>query len=172
MVKKKIRDNSYYEKVLKRDHRAIYDDLMAGRIPSMRQALLLAGLKRPPSPLNGLKREWKKAVLADRRKFFEWVRHESGRSSKGSPVTPPVPRPITGPDGRLLPEVVDRVRCVMGIRSMKMGGACTEMGLAVHDYRLPRALDRVARTEEDVVRAIESWLLRSPLPAHLSRAAT
>lgn len=172
MAKKKVRDNGYLVERLKRDHPSIYDDLVAGRIPSVRQAALLAGLTRKPSPLNGLKREWKKSSVADRRKFFESVRHEMGRSSKSSPLTPPLPHPIIGPDGRLLPEIVDRVRCVMGIRSMKMGGACTEMGLAVHDYRLPRALDRVDEVAEEVVRAIESWLLRNPLPAHLTRAAT
>jgi hypothetical protein len=37
MSKKKLRNNGYYLNRLRKEHPAIYDDLEAGRIPSVRQ---------------------------------------------------------------------------------------------------------------------------------------
>ena len=172
MAKKKLRGNAYLLGRLEREHRSIYDELMGGRIASVRQAALLAGLKSPPSPLNGLKREWKKASAADHKEFLGWVRRGRGVASTTTPAARSSPEPITGTDGRLLPEVVERMVCVMALKGLKRAGASADAGLAAYDYRFPRALDRKEETAPEVVRAIESWLLRNPLPAHITRPAS
>jgi hypothetical protein len=169
MAKKKLRRNDYYLDRLRKENSAINDELEAGRIPSVRQALLLAGLKRPPSPLNGLKREWGKASPTERRRFINWLLHEKGLRIKSPPAAPVVPEPITGSDGHLRPEVVDRVRCAMAIRCLKMSDLAKELGFSGNDYRLPSALRRNIRPHADVVREIESWLSKNPLPAHLTK---
>lgn len=163
MAKKKLRGNAYLLGRMESENRSIYDELMAGRISSVRQAALLAGLKSPPSPLNGLKREWKKARAADHKEFLGWVRHGRGLPPSGRSRATAIP--VTGPDGHLLPDVIDSIYRIMRTRKLKLGDAKVEMGLSRYDCRMSQALEKTARPKPEVLRALEPWLHKNK--AHL-----
>lgn len=127
----KKRDSNYYRERLRREHPAVFKDLQAGRIPSVRRAAAQAGLIRLPGRLDALKREWRKANDADRQEFAEWVREQLS-SSVVVPAAvedlPPLPepepekpteKPLVDGSGLLLPKIVARVETILSARKIR-----------------------------------------------------
>lgn len=70
MGKTSKRDNAYWLRRLENEHPAIHARLKSGAIRNVRQACVEAGLIRLSTRVTALKREWKKATLAER---AEWA---------------------------------------------------------------------------------------------------
>lgn len=87
---------------------------------------------RLPSRLDALKREWARASSAERAAFVAWAK---GMLSP-RPTVVSLPVVLTGPDGTLLPEVIDRIKAIMakpgpfGPRRVPHGRIMSAMGYA------------------------------------------
>jgi hypothetical protein len=144
------RSNSYLMKRLESEHPTIYADWKAGKFSSPRQALIAAGLRQPPKPLNNLKTAWKKANASERAEFLKWIgapqaAPNAGASSTTSSTKPtrlsPRASAIVGSDGKLLPAVKARIKLIMQRRGLRQGAVLKEMGYTdVHDASLGMAL--------------------------------
>lgn len=128
----KKRDSNYYRERLRREHPAVFKDLQAGRIPSVRRAAAQAGLIRLPGRLDALKREWRKANDGDRQEFAEWVREQLSSSvvvpaevvDDLPPFQEPEPErpkdePLVDGSGLLLPDIVGRVETILSARKIR-----------------------------------------------------
>lgn len=82
MSKKTKSDETADVQRLKLDFPDIHADLIAGRIPSLRKALIAAGLKDERTRLDKLKNSWTKASPTERETFLKWL------SSNGGPDGP------------------------------------------------------------------------------------
>lgn len=78
---KNRRDSSYLAARLKRDHPEIAKRVEAGEFKSMRAAAIEAGIVRPPTPLDTLRRAWRKASEGERRAFAREALHGIGGAS-------------------------------------------------------------------------------------------
>ncbi|MGB3815992.1 MAG: hypothetical protein WA950_22450 [Shinella sp.] len=58
MTKQQKRDRAYYEERLKRDHPAIYAELINGKYQTVTEAAIAARLKKPRTRLLELKNAW------------------------------------------------------------------------------------------------------------------
>jgi hypothetical protein len=140
------RSNAYLMKRLESEHPSIYADWKAGKFSSPRQALIAAGLRQPPKPLNNLKTAWKKANASDRTEFLKWIGvSPAAPSAAASSTKPPRRSPstsaIVGSDGKLLPAVKARIKLIMQRRGLRQGAVLKEMGYTdVHDASLGMAL--------------------------------
>jgi hypothetical protein len=81
MSEKKIRDAAYYEARIKAEFPAIYRQLKAGKIPSVRQAAAKAGLITLPSRQLSLKRLYAGSTPAVQRAFLLWAQRPTPRSA-------------------------------------------------------------------------------------------
>jgi hypothetical protein len=88
MAKKTKGDDAPDLHRLKAEFPEIHAALAAGKIPSLRQALVLAGLKPERSRLEKLKNSWAKASDAERESFLAWLK------PKARCPRPPPPRPM------------------------------------------------------------------------------
>jgi hypothetical protein len=150
------RDSSYFKARLKRDYPKIHSDLVAGRYKSVRAAAIAAGMVTSPTRLDALKREWKRASLAEKKAFLAWARPHP--SPSGSPV--PLPA-ITDSRGYLLVTVVDfLVRWTKG-RKIRPGQIMKEMGFSNYDYRLAHALRRQDPLAQEVCDKLPPWLVKA-----------
>ncbi len=102
----KKRDAAYWRGRLERDHPKIAKKLKDGKIPSVRAAAIEAGLIRAPTPLDELRRAWRKAS-ADQRKAFG---AEAGVEAPPPPRAKPA-RKAAKPDASagVIPEQVERL---------------------------------------------------------------
>lgn len=67
----------YLEERLQRDHKAIWQDYLAGKFRSARQAAIAAGfVKDSHEPVLRLKAYWRKATKKQRREFLAWITEE------------------------------------------------------------------------------------------------
>lgn len=154
---KRVRNNTYFLPRLEVEHPKIYADFRAGKYPSLRQALIAAGLKQEPRKLNALKATWKKASPADRLEFLKWV--GAPTSAPVAASTPTAAAPLVDGDGRLLPAIADRIRRIMSRRGLKMGAVMRELGLKVDDGSLGGALaKKPTRLRPELISALEKWL--------------
>lgn len=163
MSKKIKRDETVDVQRLKLDFPDIHADLLAGRIPSLRKALVAAGLKDERTRLDKLKNSWTKASPAERETFLKWL------SSNGA-VETAAPQAETDPpivahhvaaiaSGRyLLPETIAEIRTIMNRRRMRANDIMAEMGFAGDDMSLTRALSKGASLRLSVIAALETWL--------------
>lgn len=149
------RDSSYFKARLKREYPKVYSDLLAGRHKSVRAAAIEARLVKPPSRLDALKREWKRASLADKKAFVAWAMPHL--SPSGSPV--PLPA-ITDSRGHLLVTVVDFLERQMKSRKITAGQIMKEMGFSNYDWRLAHALKRLEPLAHVVCDKLAPWLVK------------
>lgn len=145
------RDSGYYRERLRREFPAIYKDLISGRIASVRQGAIKAGLIRPPSRLDALKREWKSANLAERKAFLEWARKTLLRGGSAPVVS------IDDGAGRLRTPVVDFMQAWLRVRKKRAGHIMGLMGFRNFDYRLAQALKGKPLPRE-VLDPLAKWL--------------
>lgn len=161
MSKPKKRDNAYWLGRLEREHPAIFDRLRSGAIPSVRAACAEAGLIRLPSRLDALKREWARASSSERAAFVAWVKG----MLPPRPTVVSLPVVLTGPDGTLLPEVIDRIKAIMarpgpfGPGRAPHGRIMSAMGYARSSTRLANALDRRGKPDGDFLDRLRAWMV-------------
>ena len=63
------RDNAFYARHLRKNYPDLYRRWKDGEFPTLRRALIAAGVKRQETALDLLKRGWKKASHTDRKRF-------------------------------------------------------------------------------------------------------
>jgi hypothetical protein len=59
--------------LLRRKNRAAYAKWKTGEYPSLWHALNVSGIKKAPSRLSLMKRNWKRATEEERFQFVEWI---------------------------------------------------------------------------------------------------
>lgn len=150
------RDSDYYRSRLKKEFPAIYDDLRAGRIKSVRQAAATAGLIHLPGRVTALKREWKRASPRQRKQFLEWVR-SSGVGLK------PTASAIVDSSGRLKPRVVTVLMDWTKQNRVTPGRIMKDMGFSNFDYRLAQALKGTTGLPRDVADKLAQWMAKQGL---------
>ena len=153
MAKKK-RDSDYFVGRLKAEHPAIYADLKAGRVKSVRQAAAKAGLIHLPTRVDALIREWKQASPSQRQAFLTWVK-VSGIGLKKRPAK--APRVAIDGSGRLTPDAIVFIRKWTSDRSVRPGQIMKQIGGSEHDWTLAAAL-RGERLRESVHAKLTTWL--------------
>lgn len=158
MPKKQIRNNAYYEQMLKDRFPAVYADFQSGRFSSLRSALISVGMKRPRSRLQELMNAWSKASDTERRAFVQWLRSQSANAKAPSGSTQKgASRPITI-ERRLEPWTITKIKDVMTRRGLKPGDVAQELGLSRHDTSLAMAMWGGTRLQPGVIAALEKWL--------------
>jgi hypothetical protein len=146
------RDADYYLKRIEREFPTIYADHRAGRIRSVRQAAIRAGLVKVPSGLVVLKREWKKASIRDQKAFLRWL------LEKKKPLRPKIV--IVDPSNRLTHPASAFLHKWRKDHKVSAGKIMKEMGYKGFDYRLATAL-KGAPLPADVVTSLSEWLSRN-----------
>ncbi|MGF6173259.1 hypothetical protein [Ensifer sp. 4252] len=164
MSKKPKRDNAHYEQRLKAEFPDIYGDVLAGRISSLRKALVIAGLKPQRTRLEKLKNSWAKATPGERDGFLTWLAI-SGVLPVVAPVSTtaavPYPIPAGAPiaSGRyLLPSTITRIKAIMAKHRQKPDDVMREMGFLSDGQSLARALAKNASLRLAVIAGLEAWL--------------
>ena len=69
---------TYLARRIARDRPDILERMKAGDFRSVRQAAIAAGIITPPTPLDDLRRAWRKATEGERRQFFFEAAEELG----------------------------------------------------------------------------------------------
>lgn len=145
------RDSSYYLARLKSEKPKVYRDYLAGAYPSVNAALRAAGLKKSRTPLHELKNAWMKASVAERSAFVKWLK--TGTRSASATVV--------AVDRRLTHGAKHRIAVIMDRRRLKMGDVMRELGFKPLNASLGRALLSGTRIQQDLIAALESWLIKN-----------
>ena len=159
MSKKTKSDETADVQRLKLDFPDIHADLIAGRIPSLRKALIAAGLKDERTRLDKLKNSWTKASPTERETFLKWLSSNGGPDGPAphAHIDPPLAAPLAIASGRyLLPETIAEIRTIMNRRRMRANDIMAEMGFAGYDLSLTRALSKGASLRLSVIAALET----------------
>lgn len=119
MTKKQVRDSSYYEERLKREHPSVYGELKAGKYRTVIDAAVAVGLRKPRTRFQELKNAWQKSNRSEQHEFLKWIR--------AGAVIPAIPSTIAI-DGRLVPAVSHRIEEIMSKRRLKPGDVMDELG--------------------------------------------
>ncbi|MCA1493015.1 hypothetical protein I6F11_19000 [Ensifer sp. NBAIM29] len=148
---------------LKAEFPDVHDALLAGRLPSLRKALVLAGLKPERSRLDKLKKSWTKATDGERDAFLAWLgatgalpesTAAAGSRSEGARADH---APIAS--GRyLLPAAIREIRAIMARRKITPEDVMNEIGFASDGRALARALNWNASLRLAVIAGLERWL--------------
>lgn len=157
MAKKQVRDSSYYEERLKRDHPSVYADLKSGKFKTVAEAATAAGLKRPRTRTHELKNAWSKASASEQSDFLRWLA-TLGITLPPSATPPPRLAFKVAIDRKLTPAATLRIKDVLAKRGLEKGEFMAEMGFKPHDQSVSLALRRSTRLQLDVIRALENWL--------------
>lgn len=152
MPKAQKRDREYFEKRLKAEFPAIYRDFLSGTYKTVNAAAKAAGLVKPPTQLDYLKRAWSNASSADRKAFIKWAQ---GRSSPPSSIRSPV-TPAFYLEGWAKKRIPD----LMARKGLKNKDVMKALGSSPLDASLWRALRRQSptRLRPDLASALGRWL--------------
>ncbi|MDW9365060.1 hypothetical protein GOA99_28090 [Sinorhizobium meliloti] len=164
MAKKTKGDDAPDLHRLKAEFPEIHAALAAGKIPSLRQALVLAGLKPERSRLEKLKNSWAKASDAERESFLAWLKTKSTLPAPAAAPPDARPQPAETPiaNGRyLLPSAIAEIRTIMARRGLKPDDVMAELGFPPDGRPLARALTRNASLRLSVIAGLEAWLRRN-----------
>ncbi|MCG5485820.1 hypothetical protein ACLMJV_10705 [Sinorhizobium meliloti] len=164
MAKKTKGDDAPYLHRLKAEFPEIHAALATGKIPSLRQALVLAGLKPERSRLEKLKNSWAKASDAERASFLAWLVSKGALPAPAAAPLEAGPQPAGTPiaSGRyLLPSTIAGIRTIMTRRGLKPADVMAEMGFPPDGRPLARALTRNASLRLSVIAGLEAWLSRN-----------
>jgi hypothetical protein len=149
------RDSRYFEQRLKRDFPKVYANWRAGRHASVRAAAVHAGLIKPPTRFDALKREWKAASPAERKQFADWLRSGGARASSSAKVPT-----ITDARRILLPRVLAFLNDWTRRHKKRPGQIMKQMGFSNFDARLGEAINSRRPLAEEVVMKLRSWLAK------------
>jgi hypothetical protein len=152
MPKAQKRDRDYFEKRLKAEFPAIYRDFLAGTYKTVNAAAKAAGLVKPPTHLDYLKRVWNRASSAERKAFIQWARG-------GASTAPSVRSPVT-PAFYLEGWAMKRIPDLMAKKGLRDKDVMKELGLSPLNTSLWRALRRqpATRLKPDLASALGQWL--------------
>ena len=151
------RGSAYLEKRLKRDFPSIFTDLHAGKIKTVRQAAIKAGLIKRATRLDALKRDWKRAAPFERNSFLSWIK----TSRIGLKTV--TKRPIVDTDRRLQGDVKLVIERWLKTTNSTASDITKEMGISSLDGSLSLALLRSYRINAAMVSKLEHWLQRKGL---------
>lgn len=142
---------------LKRDFPDIHADLVAGRIPSLKKALVKAGLATKPTPVEKLLKAWGKASGDERKRFLAQIGAARGHAclpEDSASLTPPLIA-----NGRyLLPQTVRRIERIMSERRLSPADVMKEAGFPASGRPLTLALARNASLRLAVIAGLQIWL--------------
>jgi hypothetical protein len=152
MAKKKIRDSAYYEGQLAKKFPVIFADMLAGKYKNVHQAAIAAGLKKLPSRLDALKRQWKKINSSDKKKFIVWAKTHEAKLKPRSSV------PLAGPDGRLRSDVRTFLADWLLATKSRPARIMKEIGLSGKDVTLWGAIKRDEPVKSKIISLLGPWL--------------
>ncbi|MCH8489817.1 MAG: hypothetical protein LAT81_07800 [Oceanicaulis sp.] len=156
------RDSTYCRGRLQREAPAIFADLNAGRIGSVRQAAAMAGIKPLPKTLNNLKREWRKASAAERREFIDWIRGSlptAKAPAKSAPVA--AYRAVFDVDGHLTADAIAFLKAWQKREGKRPGRILQQLGFRRNDFRLAAAINRRVRLANELTGPVDGWMRRN-----------
>ncbi|WEX77244.1 hypothetical protein PYH37_005634 [Sinorhizobium numidicum] len=168
MAKKTKRDEVYYLQRLKTEFPDVHAAFLAGKIPSLRKALVLAGLKPERSRLDKLKNSWAKATDTERDTFLTWLAATGAMPANATSFSTPSPpanfratetRIATG--RYLLASTIAEIKTIMARRRLTPDDVMREMGFPSDDRSLARALGLNASLRLTVIAALEVWLRKN-----------
>lgn len=153
-------DNEYYLRRLKRDYRSIYDDLKAGRIKSVRQARIIAGIFPTPTDGVALERAWKKTGLSGRVRFVDRHMREVADTIKAwkAAALPRALPPIVDAEGRLTAQAKKRITDLKKSLNLRTGELSAELGFSPLDVSISGALYGQRLKSKDVIAALQTWV--------------
>lgn len=156
MPKKQKRDSAYYEERLRLEFPAIYSDLQAGKLRTITEAAIAAGLKKTRTRLHELKNAFEKAEKSEQTAFLGWLAAQgftiASSSSKGTGGSG------IAMDGRLSSATKKRIEEIIAKRRLKVGDVMAEMGFPRLNASLGLALRQSTRLQPDVITALQKWL--------------
>lgn len=158
MAKKQVRDSSYYEERLKRDHPSVYTDLKAGKYKTVAEAATAAGLKRPRTRTHELKNAWSKASASEQNDFLSWLATLGVKLSPGT-MHPPGLAFNVAIKRKLTPAATRRVSEIMKKRHLQSGDLMAEMGYSKLNTSVSMGIARGWKLQSDVILALEKWLI-------------
>jgi hypothetical protein len=154
MTKHKKRDRAYFLRRLRHDYPAIYAKVISGEISSVRAACIKAELIRPPTPLDALKREWKKASPKERGDFLDLV---TGKTPSGAATDD-----LTDKDGFLTVNVIKQIEETMNTGRKWKGDMSEKLGYKRLDPRLGFAMARRSKPKAEFLKRLRRLLLPRP----------
>ncbi|MBP1887722.1 hypothetical protein [Sinorhizobium mexicanum] len=162
MAKKKL-DNAHDLQRLKSEFPDVHGAFLAGKISSLRKALVIAGMKPERTRLDKLKNSWTKATDSERDAFLNWLEARGALStapaysSAPSPSASAAEAPIAS--GRyLLPSAIAEIKAIMAKRELEPEDVMQEIGFAADGRSLAQALARGASLRLAVIAALQAWL--------------
>lgn len=147
---------------LKKDFPDIHADFVSGRIPSLKKALVKAGLATKPTPAEKLLKAWGKANPQEREQFLMQI-GASRNASHAAQITVETTSLIA--NGRyLLPQTIRRIEAIMATRKLSPTHVMKEAGFPSEGRSFTRALARNASLRLVVIAALEIWLREQKTP--------
>jgi hypothetical protein len=70
--------SDYLTARIARDRPDVHDRMKAGEFASVRQAAIVAGIVKVPTPLDVLRRAWARASVGERQEFLKLIEAEEG----------------------------------------------------------------------------------------------
>lgn len=142
---------------LKKEFPDIHAELVAGRIPSLKKALVKAGIATKPTPAEKLLKAWGKANAEERGRFLAQI--GASRSVPAETTASLKAETILIANGRyLLPQTVRRIEAIMKRRNLSPIQVMKEAGFPSEGRSLIRALAKNASLRLVVVAALDDWL--------------
>lgn len=142
---------------LKRDFPDIHAELVAGRIPSLKKALIKAGLATRPTPIEKLVKAWSKANAQEREQFLTQI--DANRIAPTMPAMATETAHGLIANGRyLLPQTVQRIETIMKARHLSPSLVMKEAGFPTEGRALTMALARNASLRLAVIAALGQWI--------------
>ncbi len=138
---------------LKREFPDIHAELVSGRIPSLKKALVKAGIMTKPTAEEKLLKAWGKASAEERDRFLVKI-----GARRGIPSDLAESESLIANGRYLLPHTVRRIEAIMAKRHLLPGHVMKEAGFPSEGRSLTRALAKNASLRLSVISALESWL--------------
>ncbi|MGE7370582.1 hypothetical protein ACQKKX_16190 [Neorhizobium sp. NPDC001467] len=148
---------------LKSDFPGIHADLICGRIPSLKKALVRAGLAHKPDPLDKLLKTWGKADARQREQFLTKIGVRAA-SSDTAVAMAEGHGPLIANGRYLLPQTIRRIEAIMTRRKLLPADVMAEIGFPLDSRSLTRALAKKASLRLAIIAALETWLQQQDQP--------
>jgi hypothetical protein len=154
MKAKQDRSNAYWLDRLEKEHPTHFAILKAGGYRSVTEALIAAGLRKAPKPINALRRAWKSSSPKERYEFIRWGAAEL----TGKPASAPKSKDIVDRSSRLTAYALRMIVVILANRNITSAAAISEMGLSRHDYTFPAAITSRTAVRPELAEALEKWI--------------
>jgi len=125
---KQKRDSAYRKMRLSKEAPKIYDELLAGKYPSVRAAAVAAGIVKEQSRLARLKSDFLRATPVEKKQFLKWLLSVISKRPSATPGSGL--HPLVGTDGLLLKSVRSDIQDIMDKRRLKPADVCAELGFS------------------------------------------